>query len=88
VQHHPNLYRMRQNYATSTRQNCLPSEQASTAILSGRREARRPKTQIRIPCQDIPAGIRLEDDERGCKEALQKLGKLMEQLTDANDPRE
>jgi uncharacterized protein YndB with AHSA1/START domain len=35
-------------------------------------------TEITVLCQDIPAGIRLEDNEMGCKESLQKLAALIE----------
>lgn len=35
-------------------------------------------TEITMLCQDIPKGIRLEDNELGCKESLQKLAALLE----------
>jgi uncharacterized protein YndB with AHSA1/START domain len=36
-------------------------------------------TEVTIICEDIPAGVKLEDNEQGCKESLQKLAKLLEQ---------
>jgi uncharacterized protein YndB with AHSA1/START domain len=35
-------------------------------------------TEITILCEDIPKGIRPEDNELGCKESLQKLAALLE----------
>ena len=35
-------------------------------------------TKITVLCQGIPAGIRLEDNELGCREALHKLAALLE----------
>jgi uncharacterized protein YndB with AHSA1/START domain len=35
-------------------------------------------TEITVLCQDIPAGIRLEDNEMGCKSSLQNLAALIE----------
>jgi uncharacterized protein YndB with AHSA1/START domain len=35
-------------------------------------------TEITVLCQDIPAGIRLEDNEMGSKQSLQKLAALIE----------
>jgi uncharacterized protein YndB with AHSA1/START domain len=35
-------------------------------------------TEVTITCEDIPTGIKPEDNERGCKESLQKLAKLLE----------
>lgn len=35
-------------------------------------------TEITFLCQDIPKGIRPEDNEQGCKESLQKLAALIE----------
>jgi uncharacterized protein YndB with AHSA1/START domain len=35
-------------------------------------------TEITILCQDIPPGIRLEDNEIGCRSALQNLAALIE----------
>ena len=35
-------------------------------------------TEITILCQDIPPGIRLEDNETGCRESLQKLAAFVE----------
>jgi uncharacterized protein YndB with AHSA1/START domain len=35
-------------------------------------------TEITFLCQDIPEGIRPEDNEQGCKESLQKLATLLE----------
>jgi uncharacterized protein YndB with AHSA1/START domain len=35
-------------------------------------------TEITMLCEDIPPGIRLEDNEVGCREALQKLAALVE----------
>lgn len=35
-------------------------------------------TEITILCQDIPPGIRLEDNEIGCRSALQNLAALVE----------
>ncbi len=34
-------------------------------------------TEVTILCQDIPIGIRPEDNELGCRESLQKLAALM-----------
>ncbi|MGC2765028.1 MAG: SRPBCC family protein [Candidatus Acidiferrum sp.] len=38
-------------------------------------------TEVTILCQDIPIGIRPEDNELGCRESLQKLAALMSVLT-------
>ena len=35
-------------------------------------------TEITILCEDIPKGIRPEDNELGCKESLQKLAAFLE----------
>ena len=35
-------------------------------------------TEITILCEDLPKGIRPEDNELGCKESLQKLAALLE----------
>jgi len=35
-------------------------------------------TEITVLCWDIPAGIRPEDDQRGCKSSLQNLAALVE----------
>jgi uncharacterized protein YndB with AHSA1/START domain len=35
-------------------------------------------TEITFVCDDIPPGIRPEDNEQGCKESLAKLAKLLE----------
>jgi len=35
-------------------------------------------TEITILCQDIPPGIRPEDNEEGTRQALQKLAALLE----------
>jgi uncharacterized protein YndB with AHSA1/START domain len=35
-------------------------------------------TEVTIVCEDIPEGIRPEDNEMGCKESLQKLAALVE----------
>jgi hypothetical protein len=35
-------------------------------------------TAVTMLCQDIPPGIRPEDNEQGCKESLQKLAVLLE----------
>jgi uncharacterized protein YndB with AHSA1/START domain len=35
-------------------------------------------TEVTMLCQDIPRGIRPEDNELGCKESLQKLAALIE----------
>jgi uncharacterized protein YndB with AHSA1/START domain len=35
-------------------------------------------TNVTILCENIPKGIRPEDNEQGCKESLQKLAKLLE----------
>lgn len=35
-------------------------------------------TEITVLCQDIPAGIRAEDNEMGCKSSLQNLAALIE----------
>ena len=35
-------------------------------------------TEITVLCQDIPPGIRREDDEVGSKQALEKLAALIE----------
>jgi hypothetical protein len=35
-------------------------------------------TGVTMLCQDIPPGIRPEDNEQGCKESLQKLAALLE----------
>jgi uncharacterized protein YndB with AHSA1/START domain len=35
-------------------------------------------TEITILCQDIPAGVRLEDNEMGCRSSLQNLAALIE----------
>jgi uncharacterized protein YndB with AHSA1/START domain len=35
-------------------------------------------TEVTILCEDIPKGIRPEDNELGCKESLQKLAALIE----------
>jgi len=35
-------------------------------------------TEVAVLCEDIPAGIRREDNEMGCKESLQKLAALIE----------
>jgi len=35
-------------------------------------------TEVAVLCEDIPAGIRPEDNEMGCKESLQKLAALIE----------
>jgi uncharacterized protein YndB with AHSA1/START domain len=35
-------------------------------------------TEVRMHCQDIPPGMRPEDNEQGCKESLQKLALLLE----------
>ena len=35
-------------------------------------------TEITILCQDIPPGIRLEDNETGCRQSLQKLAAFVE----------
>jgi uncharacterized protein YndB with AHSA1/START domain len=35
-------------------------------------------TEIDFVCEDIPAGIRPEDNEQGCKESLAKLAELVE----------
>jgi hypothetical protein len=34
-------------------------------------------TDITVLCEDIPEGIRPEDNEMGCKESLQKLAALL-----------
>jgi len=39
-------------------------------------------TEVTMLCQDIPPGIRPEDNEQGCKESLQKLGALLEECID------
>ncbi|MGH6868000.1 MAG: SRPBCC domain-containing protein, partial [Methylocella sp.] len=36
------------------------------------------RTKITVLCQDIPAGIRPEDNEMGCKSSLQNLATLIE----------
>jgi uncharacterized protein YndB with AHSA1/START domain len=36
-------------------------------------------TEITFLCQDIPTGIRPEDNEQGCKESLAKLAALIEE---------
>jgi hypothetical protein len=35
-------------------------------------------TEITILCQDLPSGIRPEDNEEGTRQALQKLAALVE----------
>jgi uncharacterized protein YndB with AHSA1/START domain len=35
-------------------------------------------TEVTLLCEDIPAGIRLEDNELGSKQSLQKLAKFVE----------
>ena len=35
-------------------------------------------TEITMLCQDLPAGIRPEDNEEGTRQALQKLAALVE----------
>ena len=35
-------------------------------------------TEVTVLCEDIPKGIRPEDNELGCKESLQKLTALLE----------
>ena len=35
-------------------------------------------TEVTFVCEDIPAGIRPEDNEQGCRESLQKLATLLE----------
>lgn len=35
-------------------------------------------TEVTVVCEDIPRGIRVEDNELGCKESLQKLAALLE----------
>ena len=35
-------------------------------------------TEVAVLCEDIPEGIRPEDNEMGCKESLQKLAALIE----------
>lgn len=35
-------------------------------------------TEVTILCQDLPKGVRPEDNELGCKESLQKLAALLE----------
>jgi hypothetical protein len=35
-------------------------------------------TEVTILCEDIPKGIRPEDNKMGCKESLQKLAALLE----------
>ena len=35
-------------------------------------------TEITVLCEDIPAGIRPEDNEMGCKSSLQNLASLIE----------
>jgi len=36
-------------------------------------------TEITVHCQDIPADIRLEDNEIGCRSSLQNLAALLEE---------
>ncbi len=36
-------------------------------------------TKVTILCQDIPAGIRLDDNEMGCRSSLENLAALVEQ---------
>ena len=36
-------------------------------------------TEITVHCQDIPADIRLEDNEIGCRSSLQNLTALLEE---------
>lgn len=36
-------------------------------------------TEVTVTCEDIPTGIKPEDNEQGCKESLQKLAKLLEE---------
>lgn len=35
-------------------------------------------TEVTVLCQDIPAGIRPEDNETGCRQSLDKLASLLE----------
>src|ERR1700688_2647568 len=41
-------------------------------------------TEVTMLCQDIPPGIRPEDNEQGCKESLQKLTHLLEWCNSQN----
>lgn len=43
-------------------------------------------TEITVPCQDLPAGIRPEDNETGSRQALRKLAALVEQAAAPTRP--